>query len=135
MTLGKNANYTEDEVCEKLHRIFQFGKEFNFENSKDIPSESGILVMFEKGENVHNQPRIVHIGQTKNLNRRINRQHYRGVGKSVLRRHIHASLSASNNSKLTREIITNYLKTRCKFKVFLFDLSERERIIIKNKLI
>lgn len=80
------------EVCNKIHRLFNGMKRFDFSfDEKQIP-ENGIYILFEKGEKAHGVDRIVRIGTHTGNNKLKSRlkEHFvkENKNRSVFRTHI-----------------------------------------------
>ena len=85
-----------NEVCNKLHCIFNNVERFNFPFDKNKIPENGIYVLFEKGEKGHGLDRIVRIGTHKGNNKLRSRlfEHFLNENKdrSIFRKNIGRAL-------------------------------------------
>jgi hypothetical protein len=79
------------EMCEQLHHILSEASRFRFPFDEYRVPQSGISVMFERGEKAHDADRIVHIGThtgNKRLGLRLNEHITPNKDRSILRKYI-----------------------------------------------
>lgn len=85
-----------DDKCLALHRIFNETKRYDWNQIDNIPFESGIYIMFQKGEKYRDMDRIVRVG-THRVDNRLKqrlRDHYikMNADGSILRKNIGRAL-------------------------------------------
>ena len=91
-------------ICYKLHELFNSMKRYNFNNIKEIPFNNGVYIFFEKDEYYKNMDRIVRVGTDtgqNNLKSRMS-QHFTNENKdrSIFRKNIGRAILNKNNSSL-----------------------------------
>ena len=110
----QQGDYTQMQMCDSLHEIFNALPRYTWECISDIPFDSGVYIVFEKGEKYEGADRIVrvgtHVGDGR-LKKRLN-SHFvkenkdrsifrKNVGKAMLNKDGDSYLKAwsLNNSK------------------------------------
>ena len=153
----QQGNCTQKYMCDSLHEIFNALPRYTWESISDIPFNSGVYIVFEKGEKYEDVDRIVrvgtHIGDGR-LKKRLNchfvnekkdRSIFRkNVGKAMLNKDGDAYLEAwslnsakkENAASIDRmkqaEIekrVSEYMRSAFSFAVFsVADRDERLRL-------
>lgn len=93
-----------DDICYKLHSLFNSMSRFTFESIDDIPFKNGVYIFFEKGEKYGELDRIVRVGTDTGQNQLVSRlrQHLLNENKdrSIFRKNIGRAILARDNNDL-----------------------------------
>lgn len=142
--------------CEQLHRYFNTLERFDWTSIRKVPSENGVYIVFEKGEQYGGMDRVVRVGTHNAQGRLKNRlkDHFirenkdssafrKNVGKAILNKredpYLHAwgikTSMARNMDIFDSEIqgsiereVSAYIRENCNFAVLqVVDAEERLR--------
>ena len=126
-----------DNICYKLHKLFNSMKRYNFNNINEIPFNNGVYIFFEKDEYYKNMDRIVRVGTDtgqNNLKSRMS-QHFTNENKdrSIFRKNIgRAILNKTNQINLLNYWNLDLTERAKKDKYFNEDLNKECKIIEKQ---
>ncbi len=116
-------------ISEKLYDIIKDAKVYNFKNNfLNNILDGGIYLMFEKGERINNEIRVVRVGKGNNLSRRL-RTHVAGRSRrSVFRKHLIKIEKLNSEDK-----VSDYIKDNISFIIMLDP--ENKRVDLEQKII
>lgn len=147
-----------NEMCNKVHQLFNGMKRFHFPFDENQIPENGIYILFENGEKTHGGDRIVRIGINKkngNLRLRLKSHIIENKDGSVFRTHIgtcflnkendnfwkiwdkhmaEITIEYKEKKKKTEERVTKYIQENFSFVVFEVS-EENKRLEIESRII
>ena len=151
-----------NEMCEKLHQVFNTLPRFNAENVNELPFDNGIYILFEKGEKFGQLDRIVRVGthtsdhrlKTRLKDHFLRKNHdgsifRKNIGKAILnaekdpylvnwtidtskRENKHFIIKEKNDEMENR--VSDFLKTNMTFTAFRVD-SKEQRLRFEEAII
>ena len=120
-------------VFNSIHPKFDCFDGNVFKMLDGIPQISGLIILFEKGENFENMNRIVFVGETKNFRKRIN-AYYLSHAKLVT--HIYESLSNKLKSPVLQQDANEYVQKNISFVLVpMPESTKKERILLNKKIL
>jgi len=142
MAKEKNNKKTQEFDYNMLSKfLLDNAKIFHYNDIINISHQQGIYVMYEKGQtDVNNQQRIVRIGMSTDLRKRIS-NHFNGKkGDSVFVKHIHTSLLNrqeinSLNNIIIEDHVSDYINKNISFNLIYVSTDKNVVVELEKRMI